>query len=217
VLFIDAGTYKVTGTVDVGGKPNGLAWDSRRRRVLVADVAGNSVAIVDPGACRIIASGSLPGRPRWTVYDAAHDHFLVNVREPSIVAVVDSETAHVVGSWTVSAAGPHGLDLDPVHARAFVACDEGRLVCLDLNDGSEVAEVGIAGEPDAIWFDSGATSVYVAVSRPGLIQVVDADRMVIRETIEIEEGAKTTALDAPRRSLYVFKPRSCSVAAYQVT
>jgi len=132
------------------------------------------------------------------------------------VAVVDSETAAVIETWPVSSAGPHGLDLDIVRGRAFVACDAGQLICLDLNDGSEVARVEIAGEPDAIWVNADADQVYVAVGRPGVIQVVETDTMTIRQTIEIEEGAKTTALDAPRRALYAFRPLACSVDAYRI-
>ncbi len=139
VLFIDPAACAVTGTVEVGGKPNGLAWDAHRRRVLVADVAGNSVSIVDPIGGRIVSTGSLPGRPRWTVHDLERDQFLVNIREPPMVAVVDSETAAVIETWPTSSAGPHGLDLDICHGRAFVACDAGQLICLDLNDGSELA------------------------------------------------------------------------------
>jgi len=216
VLFIDPTTCAVTGTVEVGGKPNGLAWDARRRRILVADVAGNSVSIVDRIGGRIVASGSLPGRPRWAVHDSGRDHFLVNIREPSMVALVNSETAAVIETWPASSAGPHGLDLDIGRGRAFVACDAGQLICLDLNDGSEVARVEIAGEPDAIWFNADAAQVYVAIGRPGVIQVVETDMMTIRQTIEIEEGAKTTALDAARRALYAFKPLACSLAAFRI-
>jgi hypothetical protein len=76
--------------------------------------------------------------------------------------------------------------------------------------------VEIAGEPDAIWFDGAADSVYVAVGSPGVVQVVDTSRMAVLETVVTEEGAKTTALDTQRRVLYVFKPKSCSLAAYRL-
>ena len=45
VLFIDPVRSWLKSRVTVGGRPNGLAWDARRQRVLVADVAGNSVTI----------------------------------------------------------------------------------------------------------------------------------------------------------------------------
>jgi DNA-binding beta-propeller fold protein YncE len=183
---------------------------------LVADVEGNSFTIVDPPGGKIVATTPLPGRPRWAVYDAAHDRFLVNVRDPAVVAVVDAETSRVVDTWSVSSPGPHGLDLDGAGGRVFVACDRRDLIGLSTNDGRELGSVEIAGEPDAIWFDGAADSVYVAVGSPGVVQVVDTSRMAVLETVVTEEGAKTTALDTQRRVLYVFKPKSCSLAAYRL-
>jgi DNA-binding beta-propeller fold protein YncE len=217
VVFIDPERPWLRSRVSVGGRPNGLAWDSRRQRVLVADVAGDSLTIVDPARGRIVATTSLPGRPRWTVYDAARDRFLVNIRNPAQVALVDAENCGVVGAWSVSSPGPHGLDLDSAGERVLVACDGSDVFCLSSADGREVGRVKIAGEPDAIWFDATTDSLYVAVGSPGVVQVIDVRGMVLRETVVTEAGAKTTALDTHRRVLYVFRPNSCSVAAFGIT
>ena len=215
VLFIDPVRSWLKSRVTVGGRPNGLAWDARRQRVLVADVAGNSVTIAEPSRTQIVASSPLPGKPRWAVYDPVRDLFLVNVAEPALVAVVDPQTAAVVDGWSVESPGPHGLDLDG-GGRVFVACDGGEVICLDSADGTKLARVPIAGGPDAIWFDRAGARLYVAIGRPGVVQVVDTGRMAVTETLVTEEGAKTTALDTRRRILYVFKPVSCSVAAFQI-
>jgi DNA-binding beta-propeller fold protein YncE len=216
VLFIDPVKLAVKGRVSVGGRPNGLAWDSRRGRVLVADVAGNSFSIVDAASQRTVRASPLPGRPRWAVYDADQDHFLVNIRDPAAVAVVDPEAGAVRAVWSVSCGGPHGLDLDRAGGRAFVACDGGEVVCLSSVDGTEVAKVAIAGVPDAVWFNPAASSLYVAIAEPGVLQVVDTHRMAIAEAIKTEPGAQTTAFDLRRQDLYVFKPISCSVAAFHI-
>ena len=216
VLLIDPVRSGLKSRVSVGGRPNGLAWDSRRRRVLAADVAGDSVSIVDPSRGQVVATAPLPGRPRWTVYDAQRDRFLVNVREPAAVALIDPDTAHMVGSWPVSSPGPHGLDLDGAGGRVFVACDGRQMVVLSSADGRVLGGVEIAGGPDAIWFDAAAESLYLAIAKPGVVQVVDTKRIAIRETVATEDGAQTTALDARRRVLYVFKPKSCSMAAFRL-
>jgi len=215
VLFIDPVRSWLKSRVAVGGRPNGLAWDARRQQVLVADVAGNSVTIAETSRSQVVASSPLPGKPRWAVYDPIRDLFLVNVAEPALVAVVDPQTAAVVDSWSVQSPGPHGLDLDG-GGRAFVACDGGEVICLDSADGTELARVPIAGGPDAIWFDRAGARLYVAIGTPGVVQVVDTDRMVVTKTLVTGEGAKTTALDTRRRILYVFKPVNCSVAAFQI-
>src|SRR4051794_10437460 len=41
VLVIETNTLQVRSVLDAGTKPNGLAWDSDRERLLVADVSDN--------------------------------------------------------------------------------------------------------------------------------------------------------------------------------
>ena len=216
ILMIDPTTHAVRRKIAVGGRPNGLAWDSRRQRVLVADVAANAMSIVDPSSGKLRVTTSLPGRPRWAVYESTSDRYLVNVRNPSTVAVIDAESGKIRNTWPVSASGPHGLDIDRIAGRAFVACDGGRLVCLDSTSGQEVGSVEIGGGPDAIWFNPANDEVYVAIGDPGLVRVVDTKELAVIQTIETGPGAQTTAFDAERQELFVFRPSTCSAVAYAV-
>jgi DNA-binding beta-propeller fold protein YncE len=172
---------------------------------------------VDPLSGRILRNTQLPGRPRWCVFDGARDRFLVNVRDPPCVVALAGGTALLNAQIPVSAAGPHGLDLDPGTARAFVACDAGVVVVLDLTRDAEVASQAIAGEPDAIWFNAARQCLYVAIGQPGLLDVVDTERMMLKERVTTEPGAHTTAFDAPRQLVYVFLPGSCRAAVYKET
>ncbi len=214
LLVIDAVFTTVLREVAVGSRPNGLAWDTRRKRLLVADVQDNTARLIDPQAGQVIATAALPGRPRWAVYDRAGDRFLVNIREPAMVAVLSASTFALVARFPVSEIGPHGLDLDQAGRRAFVACDGGTVVTLDTATGSELAKVSIAGTPDAIWHNHRLSRLYVAIQDPGVIDVVNTETMTVEEQIPTEVGAHTTAYDAQRQRLYVFLP-SCRVALYE--
>ena len=215
VLVIDASSGGVMGEVAVGPKPNGLAWDPRRKRLLVADVHDFHARLVDPAAGSVVTDTELPGRPRWCVYDGSADRFLVNIREPACVAVLAAETAAVEARWPVPAAGPHGLDLDVDRRRVLVACDEGRVVALDMGTGRELAGVAIAGEPDAIWHNPDGSRLYVAIGHPGVVDVVDTGEMALAQECPSEAGAHTTAVDRARQRLYVFLPQSGRAAVYQ--
>ncbi len=217
VLVLDVASRAVRRTVAVGPKPNGLAWDAGRGRLLVADVEDFRARLVDPTTGDLLASAELPGRPRWCVYDRRGDRFLVNIREPACVAVLDAATLAPATQWDSPVAGPHGLDLDDAGGRAFVACDGGATVVLDLRTGRAVASVPIAGEPDAIWYDPVRERLYVAVGRPGVIQVVDCRALRVVEQVITEVGAHTTAFDPGRQRLYVFLPGSGRAAVYDAT
>ena len=221
LLVIDPTANVVLRTVAVGHRPNGLAWDQRRKHVLVADVQDNTVRLVDPNIGEVMAAVELPGRPRWAVYHQASDRFLVNIREPACVAVLSADPFVLVEQFPVWSPGPHGLDLDQDGRRALVACDGSTVVALDLATGREQARVPIAGPPDAIWHNHQRGRLYVAIGHlgildeaPGVINVVNTQSMTVEEQITTEAGAHTTAYDARRQRLYVFLP-SCRVAVYE--
>jgi YVTN family beta-propeller protein len=214
LLVIDPTTNAVLRSVAVGSRPNGLAWDRHRKHLLVADVQDNTARLVDPQAGQVVATAALTGRPRWAVYHPAGERFLVNIREPAVVAVLSASTFELVGQFPVSGVGPHGLDLDQQGRRAFIACDGGTVVTLDTSTGSELAQVPIAGTPDAIWHNHRQARLYVAIGDPGVIDVVNTETMTVEEHIQTEVGAHTTAFDAQRQRLYVFLP-SCRVAVYE--
>lgn len=217
VLVIEATSGDVVEEVVVGQKPNGLTWDFRRKRLLVADVQDFRARLVDPQAGSVITETELPGRPRWCVYDPHADRFLVNIREPACMAVLAADTAAMQPRWPVSSAGPHGLDLDAEHGRAFVACDGGKVFALDLETGRELAGVAIAGEPDAIWYNPDRSRLYVAIGQSGVIDVIDTRAMAVVQEFPTETGAHTTAFDRLRQLLYVFLPNSSQAAVYKET
>lgn len=149
----------------------------------------------------------------------------MNIREPAcVVALAGSTHAELRSAGQALQqrtridglpAGPHGLDLDRPGNRAFVACDAGVVVAIDLASDRELGRVPIAGEPDASWFSSATERLYVAIGQPGVIDVVDGRALAVVEPLTTEAGAHTTAFDSQRQRLYVFLPRRCEAVVYE--
>jgi DNA-binding beta-propeller fold protein YncE len=215
VLVLDPLSCQVRREIIVGPNPNGLAWDAGRGQLLVADTQEHSARLVDPRTGVGLAVVELPGRPRWCIWDAPRDRFLVNIREPACVVTLTAGTLRQAARIDGLPAGPHGLDLDRPGDRAFVACDAGVVVVLDLASDRELGRVPIAGEPDAIWYSSATERLYVAIGQPGVIDVVDGRALEVVEQLTTEEGAHTTAFDSQRQRLYVFLPRRCEAVVYE--
>ena len=215
VLVIEPRSWSVLRELPAGTRPNGLAWDSWRGRLLVADVEDHRARIVDPRDAREVATTALPGRPRWCLYQREADRYLVNIAEPALLAELRGADGCLLNAIRVSAAGPHGLDVDPVTQRAFVVCDAGKLIVINLRDGSEIHQLEIAGPPDVVWFNPERRRLYVAIGDPGLVQVIDVTRLRVVEEVTSEAGAHTTAFDIRRQRLYVFLPQRCALAVYE--
>ena len=217
ILVVDASTNRVLREVQAGSAPNGLAWDSKHRQLLVADVQDNKARLVDPYSGELISSLQLVGRPRWCAYSMTRDQFLVNVREPSGVAVLTPENLSQKAFLPVSVAGPHGLDIDDKNGLAYVACDAGAVVILDISTGHEKTVVSIGGGPDVAWLNADRHRFYCAIGNSGAIEVIDTHKLVVDERVATEEGAHTFTFDRIRQRLYAFLPKSCRASIYKET
>jgi DNA-binding beta-propeller fold protein YncE len=208
--------------ISVGIRPNGLAFDPSRGRLLVANVGdpdvpnSSTVSLVDAGQKAVTGTLVLPGRPRWAVYDEVTSAFYVNIANPPLIVGIDAKNpAGIRETFEIPSKGPHGLDLDPRKRQLFCACDEGKLVAVQL-DAGEVRLIGdLSGPPDVVFFNAALQRVYVAVGTPGVVDVFDASRMKVLETVPTEKGAHTLALDTQKNKVYVFLPATHRAAVFQ--
>jgi DNA-binding beta-propeller fold protein YncE len=209
--------------IAVGMRPNGLAYDARRRLVLAANVGDPNVpgsytlSMVDLDAGAMRASIEVPGRTRWAVFDADAGAFYVNIMHPSQIVVVDARHPdRIARTMTVPADGAHGLDFDPATGRLFCACDAGMLVTLDARSGKVLNEGKLSGVPDVVWFNPKRRQLYVAVGDPGVIDVFDTTSMMSLGSITTGKGAHTTAFPPSGDSLIAFLPATHRAALYEV-
>ena len=209
--------------LDVGVRPNGLAYDHRRQIVLAANVGDPTV----PGSHTLsmidLAKGgqrteiAVRGRTRWAVYAAEEDLFFVNIMEPSEIVVVDPrQPDRIARTIAVPHAGAHGLDHDPATDRLFCACDAGVLVTLDAGTGKVLDQGKLSGVPDVVWFSPVRRQLYVAVGDPGVVDVFDTTTMKSLGTVATEKGAHTTAFPPTGDTLIAFLPASHRAAIYRM-
>ena len=213
------------GAVDkvaVGMKPNGLAHDARRGRVLVAHVGdpavpgSRTVSVVDLRAPKVVATVPVAGRTRWTVYDPVADAFHVNIMDPPQIAVVEAgDPVRVRRVVPIAHAGPHGLDIDVARRRLFCACDAGMLLEVDADTGAVLGAEAIAGPPDVVFFNPGRGHLYVAIGEPGVIEVFATSPLRRLETVPTEAGAHTLAFSAKRNLVAAFLPETHRAALYE--
>ena len=207
--------------VNVGFRPNGLAYDPTCNLLLAANVGDPAIAdsftvsIVDVDKQTARASIPVPGRTRWTIFDASSDVFYVNISEPAQIVIIESRNpTRVARVFNVPAVGPHGLDLDAAQHRLFCACDDGKLITLDATSGKILNASALSGKPDVIFFNAHLKHLYVAIGDPGVIDIFDTTTMKRNETISTKKGAHTIAFDAVRNKVYAFLPQTHRAAIY---
>jgi DNA-binding beta-propeller fold protein YncE len=208
--------------IPVGVRPNGLAHDGHRGRLLAAHVGDPAipgsctVSVVDVEGRKRVADIPVAGRTRWTVHDPVADVFHVNIADPpQIVAVAAGDPVGIRRVVTIAHAGPHGLDIDVERRRLFCACDAGVLLEVEADRGEVLATERIAGVPDVVFFNKALHRLYVAIGDPGVIEVFDTAPLRRHETVVTEAGAHTLSLDTRRNIVCAFLPGSHRAAVYR--
>ena len=208
--------------IGVGVRPNGLALDPGRGRVLAAHVGDPAI----PGSCTVslldlatrqrLGDVAVAGRTRWTVHDPVTDAFFVNIMDPPQIAVLEAgdpfEVRRVI---PIPHAGPHGLDIDVARRRLYCACDAGVFLEIDADRGEILTVERIAGVPDVVFLNSRRGRVYVAIGDPGVIEVFDTTRCSRVETVRTEPGAHTISFDGARDLVCAFLPATHRAAVYE--
>ena len=222
VAWFDPDDRAAVDRIGVGIRPNGLAYDPRRARLLVAHVGdpaipgSTTVAIVDVHARKRIIDIPVAGRTRWTIYDPVADAFHVNIADPPQIVVIGAgDPVGIQRVVPIAHAGPHGLDLDIVRRRLFCACDAGVLLEVHADGGTILGAETIAGVPDVVFLDAVLGRVYVAIGDPGVIEVFDTTPFRRHETIPTELGAHTLSFDPTRHLVCAFLPESHRAAVYE--
>ncbi len=222
VSLFEEGKDAEAAKVKVGIHPNGLAFAPGHRLLLVANAGdpnvpkSTTISLVDTAVRALVADLLVPGRTRWALYDSKTRAFYVNVRDPPQIVVIDSphpdRIARVV---PVPAAGPHGLDLDPIRGRLYCACDDKKLVVLNRSSGEILGQRPLSGAPDVVFLNPHRDHLYVAIGDPGVIDVFDTRTMERVESRPTGRGAHTIALEAGRDRVYAFLPESHRAAVFE--
>lgn len=200
------------GQVAVGTRPNGLAFDTRRRRLFSFNLgepagAGCTASVIAIDERRVIKTIALPGRPRWAVFDPVSDAVYANIQEPAVVLAIDADALSESERIAVGSAGPHGLALDG--RTLFCATDAGEVVAIELAvDGARVVRrLPLRGAPDVVMLDERRQRLYVAIGSPGVVTAFDIETLTERETIATDPGAHTIGWDPATAQLYAFAPQ----------
>jgi DNA-binding beta-propeller fold protein YncE len=207
--------------IGVGIRPNGVASDSKRGLLVVANVGDPAISnsytasVVDLGRKERVSEIKVPGRTRWAIYDPGTEIFFVNIAAPARIVAIDARDPNKISKeYVVPAEGPHGLDLDPATGRLFCACDAGILFAIDAVSGRVLSDVPLSGPPDVIFLNQRTGHLYVAIGEPGVIDVIGIAAMHREEVVPTEAGAHTLALDRKRNKVYAFLPRSHRAAVF---
>ncbi len=204
VAVFDPKTLKVTGTIAVGMKPDGIVYDPVTRRAFTLNAGSEDATVIDVASGTVDGTVPLGGKPEFAVADGA-GHIYDNIEDKSEIAEIDAKTMDVVSRWSLApCAEPSGIAYDRAHHRLFSACHNELLAVSDTSSGKVVATVPIGKHPDGAAFDP-ATRLVLVPDGEGKLTVIheDApDRYTVVENVPTQFGARTIELDPSTHRIF---------------
>lgn len=204
VVVFDPASGRELKRIAVGEKPDAILFDPASSKILVFNGDSDDISVIDPASGSIAGSIKLPNGPEYPQTDG-RGHVYVTLEEGNAVAVIDTVKMaldHLIP--LTGCEGPAPLAFDPSSRRLFSGCGNKVMVVIDADAGRVVTSLPIGGGPDGIVYDPETKKIVVA-NRDGswtVVRQAGADAYRVERTLQIDEYAKTLALDPTTHRLF---------------
>lgn len=198
VAVINEQRLQVVARVPTGAYPDGLAYDPQTRRVFVSDQSGGTDTVIDTATNTRVATVPLGGEAGNSQYDAGTGRIWVAVQTRNQIVAIDPATNQVGPRYDLPGCDHgHGLLIDALTRRAFVACERNaRLVVVNLDSGRVLDTQPVGDDPDVLAFDPAWGRLYVA-AESGVLAIFDTAPLPLRPLYRglFAPGAHSVAVD----------------------
>ena len=206
-------------TIIVGQEPHGIAVDSQRDLVYVANHRGGSVSVLDGSAAaviRTISLGNASGSNGAALDPVAGLLYVANKYTGNVSRALVEDGQPPTGIPV--GAQPDGVAVDPATGTVYVAnFGNGTLTLLDGITGAVRRTVTSGGEPSFIALDPARSRFYVTHHLDATIGSYDLTAGDLLSTLPTGGGPYGLALDAGRGRLYTANRDGRSVTIVDVT
>jgi len=210
VSIINTKDFRNLAMVKLPSNADNMDFDSSSGLLYVGYGEGG-VGIINTTDWGLLRSIPLPGHPEGVRVDNNGSLVFVNVPEGNYIAVLNKTNGGILANLPVAnASGVFPMALDSVHHLLFVGLRSPQDVAvINATSGAEVARVGMPGDVDDIFYDSGNGCIYVS-SGQGFVTVLkenNPNSYQLVQRIATYPGARTSFLDTNRGVYFVASPQ----------
>ena len=203
---VDLKTLKTTRKIKAGEKPDAIMYDPGTKKIFCCNGKSGDLTVVDPAALdKDPVTIPVGGKLEAAVADGA-GHVYVNVEDKNEVAAVDAKTLKVTAHWPLAPGeGPTGLAIDVAKRRLFAGC-AGKMIVLDADKGTVLADVATGQGVDGVAFDPVLGVAVSSNGRDGTMTVVregPAGKFAAVQTVKTFKSTRTIAVDLKTHRFYM--------------
>lgn len=209
VRVFDAATLRLLKTIPGLEDADNMRFDAKAGLIYVGYGSG-SLAVIDAAKAENIGNIKLDGHPESFQLEKNGSRVFVNVPDARHIAVVNRDRRAVEATWPMADIKANfPMALDETDHRLFVGCrNPSRLVVFDIKSGKRVADIGISGDIDDLFYDPAVRCLYASCGE-GFIDVIaqkDMGRYERIERIPTSPGARTAYLSPELNEFYLAVP-----------
>ncbi|MEO8307762.1 MAG: YncE family protein [Pseudomonadota bacterium] len=203
VTIFDGVSGKVFAKLEVGTKPDAVAWDQATRTAWVMNPGSGDISVVDPLAEKVLGTITVGGSLELGIADG-NGTLYVNVEDRNEVAVLDTRARKLLRRFPLNGCeGPTGIAYAPDQKLVISACANGVAV-ISKPDGHAVATLPVGPRPDGAAYDATRHLAFVPSGGDGTLYVIRlSPKPEVVQRLETARGARTIALDAATGRLYL--------------
>jgi YVTN family beta-propeller protein len=197
------GGYTVTGTIEVGTGPDGVATDPTSHTTYVTNIDDDTVSVIDEATKTVTTSITVGGGPLTVAADPTARIVYVTNGGNGTVSVISEATATVTATITVGH-GPDGVAMDPKSHMAYVANGgDGTVSAINETTGTVTATIAVGADPDAVAVDPASHTAYVANGGTHTVSAINETTGTVTATIAVGENPAAVAMDPTLHTAYV--------------
>ena len=185
---------------DVRGRIDHMAYDARRKRLMVAELGNNTVDVIDVGAGAVVHRIGGLKEPQGVGYAQSGDMILVANAGDGSVRLFKGADFAPAGTIALGDDADN-VRIDPRNGLAVVGYGSGGLALIDVTSHAKVADIRLPRHPEGFQIDATNGHAYVNIPDADQIAVVDLDgRSVLPPRFTRESRANfPMALDPKER------------------
>ena len=205
---IDIAQRKVIKKLKTEAKPDGSTYAAPFHKLYVSDERGKAEAVVDTRTDTIIKTLRFESETGMPQYDPVARLVYVNLQDTNRFAVIDPKDDRVVAQYPVGRCrGNHGMALDPERRRAFLVCEENKLLAVfDLDKHEVIQDFPLPDGGDVVKYDSGLRRIYVACYSGAISVIQMDDPSHFRKLADVPVPKKVHSLAVDPESHRVYAP-----------
>ncbi len=203
IKTIQLSTARLISSTNVLAAPEVIRFISATNELWVTEKSLHQIEIFsvsddDPPVLQSTGVISVPNGPEGLAIDDLRGLAFTNRPDQSLTDVIQVMTHSVIAQWGSGCSSAKGMAIDENEGYLYLACEEGKLVVLDINnDGFQVTSQNFGGDLGAVAYNPNLHHVYLPSGASGVVAVFQLQKVLITpeptHAPELVSGADPTA------------------------